>query len=93
MKKSESIQIIAQWQDRLNRIERIEWEYDVEVLSAMGSKPIKIITGSSSELLSSEIGSRLAGRVIEFSILPFDFIEYLRFFGISVTNTVDYYRQ
>jgi hypothetical protein len=189
MKKSESIQLIVQWQDRLNRIEGIEREYDGEVLSAMGSKPIKIITGfrrtgksflvqrvarrlvesgafplsnilylnfedfrlstinspdkldsvyrafraeiategkkllifdevqnvnqwdrfirtiyetnsdseiiltgSNSELLSSEIASRLAGRVIEFSILPFDFSEYLRFYGISVTNTVDYYR-
>ena len=189
MKKSEAIQLIAQWQDRLNRIEGIEREYNNEVLSAMGSKPIKIITGfrrtgksflvqrvarhlvesgtfplsnilylnfedfrlstinspdkldsvyrafraeiasdgkkllifdeiqnvnqwdrfirtiyetdsdseiiltgSNSELLSSEIGSRLAGRVIEFSILPFNFIEYLRFYGISVNNSVDYYR-
>jgi predicted AAA+ superfamily ATPase len=190
MKKDEAVQLIAQWQDRLNRIEGIEREFEGEVLSAMGSKPIKIITGfrrtgksflaqrvarrlvesgafslsnilylnfedfrlstinspdkldsvyrafraeiatdgkkllifdevqnvkqwdrfirtvyetdsdaeilltgSNSELLSSEIGSRLAGRVIEFSILPFDFIEYLRFYGISVTNSVDYYRQ
>jgi uncharacterized protein len=36
-----------------------------------------ILTGSNSELLSAELGSNLAGRFIEFFLLPFSFREFL----------------
>lgn len=51
-----------------------------------------ILTGSNSELLSSEIGSSLAGRFIELFILPFSFLEYLRYLQISIKNKSEYYR-
>ena len=51
-----------------------------------------VLTGSNSELLSSELGSNLAGRFIEFPLLPFSFREFLAYRGISVTAAADYYR-
>ena len=50
-----------------------------------------VLTGSNSELLSSEIGSNLAGRFIEIQILPFDFKEFLRIREIDVKKESDYY--
>lgn len=41
------------------------------------------ITGSNSELLSKELGSRLTGRYIETSLLPFSFFEYLEFYEVK----------
>lgn len=38
-----------------------------------------IITGSNSELLSAELGTNLAGRFIEFFLLPFSFREFLSY--------------
>ena len=38
-----------------------------------------ILTGSNSELLSAELGSNLAGRFIEFFLLPFSFRAYLAY--------------
>ena len=40
-----------------------------------------IVTGSNSELLSAELGSNLAGRFIEFFLLPFSFGEFLDYRG------------
>lgn len=40
-----------------------------------------IVTGSNSELLSAELGSNLAGRFIEFRLLPFSFGEFLDYRG------------
>ena len=76
----DEMQNVDQWDRFIRTI--YETDSDVEI----------ILTGSNSELLSSEIGSRLAGRFIESSILPFDFSEYLKFYGLSVTGTIDYYR-
>ena len=50
-----------------------------------------VLTGSNSELLSSEIGSNLAGRFIEIQILPFDFKEFLRIREFDVKKESDYY--
>lgn len=38
-----------------------------------------ILTGSNSDMLSSELGSNLAGRFIEFKLQPLSFREFLRF--------------
>lgn len=38
-----------------------------------------ILTGSNSDMLSSELGSNLAGRFVEFKLQPFSFKEFLAF--------------
>lgn len=45
-----------------------------------------IVTGSSSELLSSEIATAISGRVIEHKIWPLSFSEYLSFLNIKPTT-------
>lgn len=42
--------------------------------------------------MSSEIGSNLAGRFIEFSIFPFDFKEFLRYRDIEIASDVEFFR-
>lgn len=41
------------------------------------------LTGSSSKLLSDEIGTEFRGRAVEFELLPFSFREYLRAIGLN----------
>ena len=50
-----------------------------------------ILTGSNSELLSSELGSNLAGRFIEIKILPFDFKEFVLIRGLKIKSENDYF--
>ncbi len=52
-----------------------------------------VLTGSNSELLSSEIGSNLAGRFIEFQILPFSFKEYLAFHDLLPSSRKELWAQ
>ncbi len=49
-----------------------------------------IITGSNSELLSSELSSNLAGRFLEWHILPFSFKEFLEFKNIHIKSDRDF---
>jgi len=76
----DEIQNVNNWDRFIRTI--YETDHDVEI----------ILTGSNSRLLSSEIGSNLAGRFIELSIFPFDFNEYLRYMGITVANITDLFR-
>jgi predicted AAA+ superfamily ATPase len=76
----DEIQNVNNWDRFIRTI--YETDHDVEI----------ILTGSNSRLLSSEIGSNLAGRFIELSILPFDFAEYLRYMGVKISNAADYFR-
>lgn len=77
----DEIQKVRKW-DRFVRT-LFERDHDIEI----------ILSGSNSELLSSEIGSNLAGRFVEFSILPFDFKEYMAWQGKTVRNTNEFYRK
>lgn len=76
----DEIQQVNDW-DKLIRT-LYEKERNVEIF----------LTGSNSELLSSEIGSNLAGRFIEFQILPFSFKEFLAYHEIMVESETDFYK-
>jgi predicted AAA+ superfamily ATPase len=60
-----------------------------------------IVTGSNSDLLSSELGSRLTGRYVNINLYPFSFIEFcklkkIQFPGNKVFTTIEkatFYRQ
>ena len=49
-----------------------------------------IITGSSSQLLSREAGTKLTGRHLSFEVYPLSFREFLRFRNVSVRSRADY---
>jgi predicted AAA+ superfamily ATPase len=53
------------------------WEHFVRRFMDMGAK--FYITGSNASLLSRELGSRLTGRYVPVELLPFSFMEFLRF--------------
>jgi predicted AAA+ superfamily ATPase len=63
----DEIQLVANWDKLIRTI--YEFNDNCEI----------ILTGSNSELLSSELGSNLAGRFIEFSIQSFSFKECLEY--------------
>jgi predicted AAA+ superfamily ATPase len=44
-----------------------------------------IITGSNSKLLSGELATHLTGRYIDFTLFPFSFREFLRFYDFSLS--------
>lgn len=77
----DEIQKVAHWDQLIRTI--YEKDQDCEI----------ILTGSNSELLAAEIGSNLAGRFLSFSILPFDFQEYVLYAGMSITSQSEFYRQ
>jgi predicted AAA+ superfamily ATPase len=49
-----------------------------------------ILTGSSSQLLSREAGTKLTGRHLSFEVYPLSFQEFLRFRNVSVHSRADY---
>ncbi len=67
----------------LDEIQRIPgWEGFVR--RVMDSEPIDIVvSGSSAEMLSSEIASSLRGRAVEAVVFPFSFRESLRHIGLE----------
>lgn len=65
----DEIQNLANWQFFVNRLERQGYNL--------------LITGSNSNLLSSELASHLTGRYLETLVLPFSFVEFLRAKGFS----------
>ncbi|MEK7826908.1 MAG: ATP-binding protein, partial [Thermodesulfobacteriota bacterium] len=77
----DEIQNVADW----DRFIRTIYEKD-------GEETEIILTGSNSELLSSELGSYLAGRFIEFFLLPFSFREFLAYRNVQVNGKADYLR-
>ncbi len=76
----DEIQNVANWDRFIRTI--YERDDDIEI----------ILTGSNSELLSSELGSNLAGRFIEFSLSPFSFREFLDYRKCLPATTSEYQR-
>ncbi len=71
-----------------------DWDAFIRTVYEVYGEELEIIlTGSNSELLSVELGSNLAGRFIEFSLLPFSFREYLKFFDIEMKSEKDFLRK
>ncbi len=55
------------------------------------TEEIKIfVAGSSSQMLSREIGTKLTGRHISFEVFPLSFAEFLRFNDLGVGTELDY---
>lgn len=70
-----------------------DWDKFIRTIYETYGEDIEIIlTGSNSELLSSELGTNLAGRFIEFSLFPFSFKEYLKYYNIEIENEIDFIR-
>lgn len=62
--------------DEIQEIE--EWEKAINSLSQDYTQSYEIfITGSNANLLSSELGTYLSGRYVEFTVYPFSYTEYL----------------
>ena len=72
----------------LDEIQNIEhWEKAVNSFKAdLGEKISIFITGSNSDLLSSEIATHLAGRYVSFKIYPFTFKEVCEFKNIEAKD-------
>lgn len=67
----------------LDEVHHVEgWERWVRKAVDIGRFQV-IVTGSSSQLLSSEIATAISGRVIEHTIWPLSFSEYLSFVNIK----------
>lgn len=77
----DEIQEIPRWDKVVRTI--YEKERNVEIF----------LTGSNSELLSSELGTNLAGRFVEIEVLPFNFKEFLDFKTIHIDNEIDFFRE
>lgn len=55
------------------------------------TEDIKIfVTGSSSQMLSREIGTKLTGRHVSFEVYPLSFREFLRFNNLEIESELDY---
>ncbi len=68
------------------------WDKFIRTIYESESNIEIIITGSNSELLSSELSSNLAGRFIEFFILPFSFREFLVYKNSLPDCIADFHR-
>lgn len=63
----DEVQNIANWEKVVNSLSQ-DYTEDCEI----------VITGSNSKMLSSQLSTLLSGRYIEFTIYPFNIIEYAR---------------
>ncbi len=73
----------------LDEIQLVQgWETFVRRL--LDSEKVDIfLSGSSSRMLSREVASSMRGRTMEVQVFPFSFREYLRFYGVEPTASVD----
>lgn len=66
-----------------------DWDKFARTLSDYNQHDQIILTGSNSEMLSSELGSNLAGRFIEFKIQTFSFQEFIRYKKLDIKDLND----
>jgi len=65
----------------LDEIQNInKWESFVRALYEQGGYQI-FLSGSNSKLLSSELGTALSGRYVDFYVSPFNYHEYMKYLG------------
>ena len=77
----------------LDEIQNIpEWERWVRGRGETENLKI-VITGSSSRLLSREVGAKLTGRHVSFELFPLSFAEFLRFKGLQAGSIESYFEQ
>lgn len=93
-------QIYRTWRERvcpdgkgylfLDEIQNIPgWEGWVRGRSE--TEDVKVfVTGSSAQMLSREIGTKLTGRQVSFEVYPLSLSEFLRFRGIEVHSELEY---
>jgi hypothetical protein len=93
-------QIYRTWRERvcpegkgylfLDEIQNIPgWEGWVRGRS--DTEDVKIfLTGSSAQMLSREIGTKLTGRQVSFEVYPLSFREFLRFKGLEASSELEY---
>ena len=71
--------------DEIHRVEK--WELAVNSFKAENKKKVSLfITGSNSDLLSSEYATHIAGRYVSFKVYPFTFKEVCEFKNILEKN-------
>lgn len=70
-----------------------DWDRFIRTLYEREENLEMLLTGSNSELLSAELGSNLAGRFIEFFLLPFSFREFLQYRNELPKNMRDFDRR
>ncbi len=74
----------------LDEVQRLpEWERWVRIQMDMRPDMRIIVSGSSAELLSRELGTLLTGRHLDVEVFPLDFAEYLRFHGIDPDDPLE----
>ena len=74
----------------LDEVQRLpEWERWVRI--QMDTRPDMhiIVSGSSAELLSRELGTLLTGRHLDVEVFPLDLSEYMRFHGIDPDDPLE----
>jgi len=93
-------QIYRTWRERvcpqgkgylfLDEIQNIPgWEGWVRGRS--DTEDVKIfLSGSSAQMLSREIGTKLTGRQVSFEVYPLSFCEFLRFKGLEASSELEY---
>ena len=69
--------------DEIQNVDK--WDKFIRTIYETNKRDAIFITGSNSELLSSELGTNLAGRFIQFSLQPFSFSEYINYHS-SISN-------
>ncbi|MBU4338845.1 ATP-binding protein [Patescibacteria group bacterium] len=76
----------------LDEIQEVsKWEKWVRTMQELG-KANMIISGSNSKLLSSELATVLTGRHLDMTVMPLSFVEFLKFKGLEIKNTLDLVR-
>lgn len=69
----------------LDEIQNIKnWQYWIRDIFDHDRETRIFITGSNSDLLSTELATHLTGRVLAYEIFPFNFQEYLQVFNVKL---------